>query len=78
MGAVNSIVDIVNGITRLAMALIPLAIVLGVLLGANIPIFGGVIEEIVRIVKIFAGESLIGLVTLAIVVWLFSISTAKK
>ena len=40
MGAVNSIVDIVNGVTRLAMALIPLAIVLGVLLGANIPIFG--------------------------------------
>ena len=53
MGAVNSIVDIVNGVTRLAMALIPLAIVLGVLLGANIPIFGGGIEEIVRIVKIF-------------------------
>ena len=77
MGAVNSIVDIVNGVTRLAMALIPLAIVLGVLLGANIHIFGGVIEEIVRIVKIFAGESLIGLVALAIVIWLFRISTAK-
>ncbi len=74
MGTVNSVVDIVNGITRIAMALVPLGIVLGVLFGANVDLFNNVIINLINIIKLFSKESLIGLIALGIVIWLFGIS----
>ena len=71
MGAVNSVVDIINGITRIALALVPLGIVLAVLFGANSQIFNDVIINLIGIIKMFAKESLIGLIALSIVLWLF-------
>ncbi len=74
MGTVNSVVDIINGITRIAMALVPLGIVLGVLFGANADLFNNVIINLINIIKLFSKESLIGLIALGIVIWLFGIS----
>ena len=74
MGTVNSVVDILNGITRIAMALVPLGIVLGVLFGANADLFNNVIINLINIIKLFSKESLIGLIALGIVIWLFGIS----
>ena len=74
MGTVNSVVDIINGITRIAMALVPLGIVLGVLFGANAEMFNSVIINLINIIKLFSKESLIGLIALGIVVWLFQLS----
>ncbi|HIC60727.1 MAG: hypothetical protein CFH07_01508 [Alphaproteobacteria bacterium MarineAlpha3_Bin6] len=74
MGTVNSVVDIINGITRIAMALVPLGIVLGVLFGANVDLFNNVIINLINIIKLFSKESLIGLIALGIVIWLFGIS----
>ena len=75
MGTVNSVVDIINGITRIAMALVPLGIVLGVLFGANAELFNNVIINLINIIKMFSKESLIGLIALAIVIWLFQVSS---
>ena len=74
MGTVNSVVDIINGITRIAMALIPLGIVLAVLFGANADLFNNVIINLINIIKLFSKESLIGLIALAIILWLFQLS----
>ena len=74
MGTVNSVVDIINGITRIAMALIPLGIVLAVLFGANADLFNNVIINLINIIKLFSKESLIGLIALAIIIWLFQLS----
>ena len=74
MGTVNSVVDIINGITRIAMALVPLGIVLGVLFGANVDLFNNVVINLINIIKLFSKESLIGLIALGIVIWLFGIS----
>ena len=74
MSTVNSVVDIINGITRIAMALVPLGIVLGVLFGANVDLFNNVIINLINIIKLFSKESLIGLIALGIVIWLFGIS----
>ena len=71
MGTVNSVVDIINGITRIALALVPLGIVLAILLGSNSEIFNDVIVNLINIIKLFAKESLIGLIALAIIMWLF-------
>ena len=54
MGTVNSVVDIINGITRIAMALVPLGIVLGVLFGANADLFNNVIINLINIIKLFS------------------------
>ena len=71
MGAVNSVVDIINGITRLAIALVPLGIILGILFGSNVAIFNDVTVNLIDLIKLFSKESLIGLIALGIVLWLF-------
>ena len=65
MGTVNSVVDIINGITRIGLALVPLGIVLGVLFGSSADIFNDVIVNLINVIKLFSKENLIGLVALA-------------
>ena len=74
MGTVNSVVDIINGITRIGLSLVPLGIVLGVLFGSSADIFNDVIVNLINVIKLFSKESLIGLIALAIVLWLFGLS----
>ena len=74
MGTVNSVVDIINGITRIGLSLVPLGIVLGVLFGSSADIFNDVIVNLINVIKLFSKESLIGLIALAIVLWLFVLS----
>ena len=74
MGTVNSVVDIINGITRIGLALVPLGIVLGVLFGSSADIFNDLIVNLINVIKLFSKESLIGLIALAIVLWLFVLS----
>ena len=74
MGTVNSVVNIINGITRIGLALVPLGIVLGVLFGSSADIFNDVIVNLINVIKLFSKESLIGLIALAIVLWLFALS----
>ena len=74
MDTVNSVVDIINGITRIVVALLPLGIVLGVLFGSSVDMFNGVITNLINIIKMFATEGLIGLIALAIVIWLFGVA----
>ena len=74
MDTVNSVVDIINGITRIVVALLPLGIVLGVLFGSSVEMFSGVITNLISIIKMFSTEGLIGLIALAIVIWLFGVA----
>ena len=74
MGTVNSVVDIINGITRIGLSLVPLGIVLGVLFGSSADIFNDVIVNLINVIKLFSKESLIGIIALAIVLWLFVLS----
>jgi hypothetical protein len=52
--------------------LLALAIVLSLLVGANLPFFGAVTANIMSWVKDMGGNGLVGLITLGIVLWLFS------
>ena len=49
-----------------------MAIVLSLLVGANLPFFGSVTANIMGWVKDMGGNGLVGLITLEIVLWLFS------
>jgi hypothetical protein len=59
-------------LTELGLLLIALAIVLGILVGANLPFFGAVTANIMALVKDLGANGLIGLITLGIILWLFS------
>jgi hypothetical protein len=49
-----------------------LAIVLAVLVGSNLPFFGGVTANIMALVKDLGSNGLVGLIALGVILWLFS------
>ena len=52
--------------------LLGLAIVASVLVGNQLPFFGGVITNMVELVKSLGSNGLVGLIVLGIILWLFS------
>ena len=72
MKGIESIKGWVAELTELGLLLIALAIVLGILVGANLPFFGTVTANIMALVKDLGANGLIGLITLGIILWLFS------
>jgi predicted membrane-bound spermidine synthase len=72
MKGIESIKGWVAELTELGLLLIALAIVLGILVGANLPFFGTVTANMMALVKDLGANGLIGLITLGIILWLFS------
>jgi len=72
MDALGRIKGWVNGITEIGLALLALAIVAAILVGSQLPFFGGVIANIMTAVKGLGEGGLVGLITVAIIIWLFS------
>jgi hypothetical protein len=62
----------VGALTELALMLLALAIVLALLVGANLPFFGAVSANIMAFVKELGSNGLVGLITLGLILWLFS------
>jgi hypothetical protein len=52
--------------------LLALAIVAALLVGTNLPFFGSVADSIMALVKSLGEGGLVGLITLGIIIWLFS------
>lgn len=63
--AIGQIVDI-------GLALVAVAIVAAVLFGPSLPFFGQVVGNLVGIVKNLGDNGLVGLIALAIIIWLFA------
>jgi hypothetical protein len=72
MKGIDTIKDWVGALTELALMLLALAIVLSLLVGAQLPFFGGVTANIMAWVKDLGGNGLVGLITLGLILWLFS------
>jgi hypothetical protein len=72
MKALEMVKGSVGELTELGLMLLALAIVLGLLVGTSLPFFGGVTANIMAWVKDLGANGLVGLITLGIVVWLFS------
>jgi len=58
-------------VTEIALLLVALAIVAEILFGSNIPFFGGVVTNITALISSLGDNGLVGLIALAIVVFLF-------
>jgi hypothetical protein len=72
MKGIDTIKEWVGALTELALMLLALAIVLSLLVGSNLPFFGTVTANIMGWVKDMGGSGLVGLITLGIILWLFS------
>jgi flagellar biosynthesis/type III secretory pathway M-ring protein FliF/YscJ len=72
MKGIDTIKEWVGALTELALMLLALAIVLAILVGANLPFFGSVSANIMAFVKDLGSNGLVGLIALGIILWLFS------
>src|SRR6516165_4573451 len=72
MKGIDTIKEWIGALTELALMLLALAIVLSLLVGANLPFFGAVTANIMAWVKDMGGNGLVGLITFGIVLWCFS------
>ena len=72
MNFLDSLTKWINQLTKIVVVLIPLAITIQVLFGANVAFFGSVVKNLIELLNAFGAQGLIGLVALGIVIWLFS------
>jgi hypothetical protein len=62
----------IGALTEVGLLLLALAIVAALLVGASLPFFGDVVTNIMALVKSLGDAGLVGLIALAIIIWLFS------
>ena len=59
-------------LSEFGLLLLSWAIVAALLVGANAPFFGNVTNNIMALVKALGDGGLVGLITLGVILWLFS------
>jgi hypothetical protein len=62
----------IGALTEVGLLLLAMAIVASLLVGATLPFFGDVVANIMALVKSLGDAGLVGLISLAIIIWLFS------
>ncbi|MSO93521.1 MAG: hypothetical protein EXQ86_09010 [Rhodospirillales bacterium] len=72
MDALNRIKGWIGGLTEVGLMLLAFAIVAALLVGGALPFFGGVVGNIIGLVKDLGSNGLVGLIALGIILWLFS------
>ncbi len=72
MDAVKGVKSIIAALTEIGLMLLALAIVATLLVGTNVPFFGGVVGNITALVKDLGANGLVGLIVLGFILWLFS------
>jgi len=72
MDALQRIKGWIGSLTEIGLMLLALAIVAALLVGANLPFFGNVTNNIMTLVKALGDGGLVGLITLGVILWLFS------
>jgi len=72
MDALQRVKAWIGSLTEIGLALLALGIVAAILVGSNVPFFGSVIPNIMAAVKGLGDAGLVGLITIGIIIWLFS------
>ncbi len=72
MDALQRVRTWIGSLTDILVSLLALAIVAALLVGANLPFFGSVPANIMALVKSLGDAGLVGLITLGIIIWLFT------
>ena len=61
----------IGEITEITLMLVALGIVVEILFGSTIPFFGGIVTNLTGLLNTFGENGIVGLIALAIVVYLF-------
>ena len=77
MSGISTVKTWIGALTDISLMLVALAIVASVLVGSSLRFFGGVIANLVELVKGLGSNGLVGLIVLGIVLWLFSHRSAS-
>jgi hypothetical protein len=72
MDALHAVKKWIAALTEIGLMLLALGIVAALLVGANLPFFGSVTTNIMALVKALGDAGLVGLITLGVILWLFS------
>src|SRR5687767_9137122 len=72
MDALTRVKGWIGGLTEIGLMLLAFAIVCSLLVGSNLPFFGGVVANMVSLIKELGANGLVGLVALGLILWLFS------
>ena len=72
MDAVAKIKTWIGAIIDIGLMLLALAIVASLLVGGNLPFFGGVVGNMISLVKDLGANGLVGLITLGVILWLLA------
>jgi hypothetical protein len=72
MDILNTVKSWIVGLTELGLMLLALAIVATLLGGGAVPFFGGVVGNIIGLVKELGTNGLVGLIALGVIIWLFA------
>ncbi len=62
----------IGAIIDIGLMLLALAIVASLLVGGTLPFFGGVVGNILSLVKDLGANGLVGLIVLGVIFWLFA------
>lgn len=72
MDAIAKVKSWIGAIIDIGLMLLALAIVASLLVGGSLPFFGGVVSNIVALVKDLGTNGLVGLISLGVIFWLFA------
>jgi hypothetical protein len=72
MDALTRVKGWIGGLTEVGLMLLAFAIVCSLLVGSNLPFFGGVVANMVSLIKELGANGLVGLIALGLILWLFS------
>ena len=70
MNALNSLKDIIGSLTGIVVALVALGVAAGVVFG-DVPFVGGVLDNLLALVKDLGDNGLVGLIVLAVLLDLY-------
>jgi hypothetical protein len=72
MDTLQSVKSWIGAFTEIGLMLLALAIVAAVLVGPQLPFFGGVVTNLVGIINDLGKAGLVGLIALGLIIWLFA------
>ena len=72
MDAIAQIKTWIGAVIDIGLMLLALAIVASLLVGGSLPFFGGVVSNIISLVKDLGANGLVGLIALGVILWLFA------
>lgn len=72
MAVTASIKTWIGEIIDIGLMLLALAIVASLLVGGTLPFFGGVVGNIISLIKDLGANGLVGLIALGVIFWLFA------